>query len=587
MLTPGAPRPTLSSYQNTVAKLAMFAEDPRLKRAVPRLGADGQPGADGGSFGAVYRLEDPEDGRDWALKCFLRDEPDRRTRYQRVSDCLASVHDSWRAEVHYVDRGLFVAGTWWPVLLMEWIDGQRLTRWIDELFHDDPPDLKPRFKRAAREFTDAVYAMHRRGIGHGDLQSGNVLVVPDGAFRFVDYDAMTVPDFQDVPRHEDGHPDFRLPREDEQGAGDGTSTVDRLSLVRTGTFIADSSPAGAGLPSPDGAAAMHRDRFPSHVIHSALVMLGEAPELWAELHRPGGDHLLLSRTDLRNPNESQRWKRLLGHPNDRVRGTAQRLCGMLGSPAAALPDLEPLAEVADPQPFLTAMGWRLATEQATHQRPFLDLDALATARRLASAAPSYRAAQQKSDDVREPEPYGAPARAREPGVMREPRPVQEPEGVREPEAGRGPVGHPRMFPPGAPAPRPEPTAFRAPPPEPGSPPVPPFRPARPYCPNPYRPFAPVDQSAQRTSREPGPVGAGARAPGPGRRPPTGPVRRPPAPPGSGPGKRRLLPTRALALALTAVIAVGGVSWKWPEAPPVGAEWLQQHVLEQGSRSGRE
>ncbi|MEU9286663.1 hypothetical protein AB0D57_18570 [Streptomyces sp. NPDC048275] len=338
MLTPGGQRPTLSDYQNTVGQLHRFAQDPRLTRATPRRGADGQPGANGGSFGAVYRLDDPDDNRSWALKCFLRDEPDRRHRYEQISACLSSVRAPWHAEVHYLERGLYVGGNWWPVVLMEWIPGQRITGWIDRLIDENPADLASQFTRAARKFAAAVYQMHRCGISHGDLQSGNVLVLPNGAIRFVDYDAMTVPTYSCLPRREDGHPDFRLPRRDEWGVDDGTSTHIRGSAVHISTFITDSTTMSVNLPPQDGTAAMHRDRFPSQVIHSALVMLSEAPELWTELHRPGADHLLLSRRDFRNPVASERWERLLKHPRPRVRDTANRLHGMLGSMADALPD---------------------------------------------------------------------------------------------------------------------------------------------------------------------------------------------------------------------------------------------------------
>ncbi|UUU19286.1 protein kinase domain-containing protein [Streptomyces sp. DSM 40750] len=378
MLTPQGQRPTLSDYQSAVARLEQCSEEPRLKRCLPKLGADGQPGADGGSFGAVYCLEDPEDGRSWALKCFLRDEPLRERRYREIANCLHGARGSWQTEVHYLRNGLWVQGKWWPVVLMEWVSGLRLTDWIDGVLDQRPGEASAELRRLAHRFASAVHRMHRSGISHGDLQSGNVLVTSETAVRFVDYDAMTVPGWSIPPRREDGHPDFRLPREGERGQ-DGETEVRHTaaSTGTSGTVFTTSTSTGVPIQEPDALVAMHRDRFPSHVIHAALVMLSHDVSLWTALHRPGADHLLLSRKDFRDPTQSHNWHLLLHHRMREVRVTAAELRSMLNCPVDLQPDLEPQPEVASQESVLEPMAWRPTSGPRSGPRPFLDIGVFA------------------------------------------------------------------------------------------------------------------------------------------------------------------------------------------------------------------
>ncbi|MGA5078449.1 hypothetical protein ACPC37_12675 [Streptomyces griseoincarnatus] len=377
MLTPHGQRPTLCDYQAAVARLEQCSEDPVLKRCRPRLATDGQPGADGGTFGAVYRLDDPQNGRGWALKCFLRDEPHRERRYREITKCLVGARGTWHTEVRYLEHGLWVRGQWWPVVLMEWVPGLRLTDWIDRLLDQRPGTAGEELRCLAHRFAGAVYQMHRSGISHGDLQSGNVLVVPGTQVRFVDYDAMTAPGWLTPPRRENGHPDFRLPHEGERGPDGATELLHTAASTGTGGCVfTTGTSTGIPLQEPDALVAVHRDRFPSHVIHASLVMLGHDVSLWDALHRPGSDHLLLSRADFRDPAGSPAWHELLHHRTRGVRDAAAELRALLDCPADLQPDLEPRPEVASDETILRAMALRPEAEPPpATRRPFLDMDA--------------------------------------------------------------------------------------------------------------------------------------------------------------------------------------------------------------------
>ncbi|MFJ5776394.1 hypothetical protein [Streptomyces sp. NPDC093094] len=490
MRTPSGQRPTPSDYQSAVACLEQRSKDPLLKRCRPRLGSDGQPGSDGGSFGTVYPLEDPESGRLWALKCFNRDEPHREKRYREIANCLHGARGSWHVEVRYLHEGLWVQERWWPVVLMEWVPGKRLTDWIDQLLDRRQQDAAGELRRLAHRFASAVYQMHRSGISHGDLQSGNVLVTASTSVRFVDYDAMTVPAWSLPPRREDGHPDFRLPREGERGP-DGATQVHHTDITG-GTVFTSSTSNGIPIQEPDALVAMHRDRFPSHVIHTALVMLSHDLSLWEALHQHGSDHLLLSRKDFRDPVQSRNWQALLDHGTDEVRVRARQLLALLHCPADLQPDLEPQPEVTSSVNLLELMAYRPTTGPRSGPRPFLDIGifpapdgpkgpgpgpaaepsavpagepavAPASERDPARAAKPPVAPTAEPDPGRGTEPAAVPLTERRPGRAAEPAPVPatEPAPVRgtqppvAPAAEPAPVraAEPPLLPATAPSPR--------------------------------------------------------------------------------------------------------------------------------------
>ncbi|MET7455814.1 hypothetical protein ABZT03_28770 [Streptomyces sp. NPDC005574] len=448
MRTPSGSWPTLVDFQSAVARLEQCGEEPRLKRCRPRLDADGQPGADCGSFGAVYRLEDPQDGRLWALKCFTRDEPHRKDRYREIANCLRGARGSWRTEVHYLHNGLWVQARWWPVVLMEWAPGKRLTEWVDQLLDQRRRDTADELRRLAYRFASAVYQMHRSGISHGDLQSGNILVTAETEVRFVDYDAMTVPTWSLPPRREDGHPDFRLPREGERGP-DGATQI-RHTEVAVGTVFTPSTANGIPIQEPDALVAMHRDRFPSHVIYSTLVMLSHDLSLWKTLHQPGSDHLLLSRKDFRDPAQSAAWRTLLNHNVDEVRGMARRLLALLQCPVDLQPDLEPQPEVASQADVLRPMAYRPTTGPRPATRPFLDLGIFPAPDEPQDPRP-VPAAKPTVAPTAKPGPVPAAKPGPVPAAKPGPVPTAKPGPVRAQGAPVGPKAEPRpVRGPGAP-----------------------------------------------------------------------------------------------------------------------------------------
>jgi serine/threonine protein kinase len=152
---------------------------------------------------------------------------------------------SFTVDFHFLEEGIRVGGQWFPVLKMQWVEGLTLNEFVRQ--HADKPLMLDALlhlwaKMAAR--------LRESGIAHGDLQHGNVLVVPDKTMqslhlRLIDYDGMWVPALAKCPSGEVGHPNYQHP----QRAHDCTynAEVDRFPLLLVATALSCLKVRGRGL----------------------------------------------------------------------------------------------------------------------------------------------------------------------------------------------------------------------------------------------------------------------------------------------------------------------------------------------------
>ena len=73
----------------------------------------------------------------------------------------------------YLEQGIRVAGQWYPVLKMQWVEGLTLNQFVGQ-YLDKPAMLEALLQIWARM---AKY-LRAAEVGHCDLQHGNVLLVP-------------------------------------------------------------------------------------------------------------------------------------------------------------------------------------------------------------------------------------------------------------------------------------------------------------------------------------------------------------------------------------------------------------------------
>jgi hypothetical protein len=214
-------------------------------------------------------------------------------------------------------------------------------------------------------------------VAHGDLQHGNVLLVPGSrttklALKLIDYDGLFVPALAGRSAGEVGHPAYQHPQR-----------------IREGT-------AGPDV-----------DRVPLLVIATALRCLATAgPPLWVRYDN--GDNLLFREADLRAPGESALFRELWRVPDPLARVLVARLALACRSPIEEAPPVTALL-ADDLLPVLTP-------EQEGQARALLGSDAVA----VAVAAPPRQAG-------RRPIPAAVPADKRfdfEDGGAPRPRPAR-------------------------------------------------------------------------------------------------------------------------------------------------------------------
>ncbi|MBB5960414.1 hypothetical protein FHS29_007038 [Saccharothrix tamanrassetensis] len=326
--------PSGATYVEALQNTALCFRGTDLAGAEVRVDALGRPRAISGNFAGVFSLT-VADGTRYAVKCFTREVREQATRYRAVGEHLARLDDDWTVGFDYIGRGILVEGTWYPVLRMEWVEAVNLVRWI-ERNTDDPAALS----HTATRFARLVAELAAAGVGHGDLQHGNLLVCSDGSIKLVDYDGMYVPALAGLPAAETGHRNYQSP---------------------------DRTAADFG---PDV------DRFSSWVVYLSLVALATDPSLWRQLRDEDAEHLLLAESDFADPTGSFRLATLTGHPDARLRGLAERFQDILLHHRAAPPPLEPLEPfdvvqpVKAPVPVIAALpAWMAERVQAQAHMP--------------------------------------------------------------------------------------------------------------------------------------------------------------------------------------------------------------------------
>lgn len=162
-----------------------------------------------GNFAVVFKMQNPQTGETFALKCFTQDQDGRAEAYRQIETELRYVDSPYFISLHYIDKGIW-AGDYdsaFPVLLMPWVDGEPLDRHIAALVKTDPK----RLHLVAYKFSVMASWLVNQPFAHGDIKPDNILVRADGAMVLVDYDGLFVPSMLGTPSREAGTPAFRHP----------------------------------------------------------------------------------------------------------------------------------------------------------------------------------------------------------------------------------------------------------------------------------------------------------------------------------------------------------------------------------------
>ena len=287
--------PSASDYFEAVQNPPTAFAEPALKQGIVEPDKHGLPRARTGNFACVFKMS--SGGRDWALRCFLREVADQQQRYAAISQHLQSARLPYVASFNFQPKGIRVWSSWFPILKMEWVYGEPLDAYIKKHL-DDPRALRS----LASRWVALVKALRAQHIAHGDLQHGNILATED-ELRLVDYDGMYVPELQGRQSAERGHPNYQPPSRRDEDFGP------------------------------------YLDNFSALVIYTSILALSVDPRLWDQLR--GGDEALLFRAaDFKDPSFSRAFQLLQNCGEATVRDLTSRLQRMLLLDLTAMPPLD-------------------------------------------------------------------------------------------------------------------------------------------------------------------------------------------------------------------------------------------------------
>lgn len=291
--------PSPSDYQDTVQNPRVAFSDPALRDGQVVCDALGLPKPISGSFATVFQVEYA--GRRHAVRCFLRHVPDIAQRYTAISAYLQQVSMPYMVGFRFLDKGIRMRGEWFPVLKMDWLEGERLDVYVGRHLNDAAALLK-----LARQLLQLAATMRQAKIAHGDLQHGNLLVV-NHRLRLLDYDGMFVPALAGRGSNELGQPNYQHPSRSARDYGP------------------------------------HIDNFSVWVITLSLLGLALDSTLRSSFSS-SSEFLLLQHSDFDNPSASQALSALQQSSSPILRSlTLSFIPFLFASDLASIPSLEPQA----------------------------------------------------------------------------------------------------------------------------------------------------------------------------------------------------------------------------------------------------
>ncbi|WP_404479329.1 hypothetical protein [Novosphingobium sp. BL-52-GroH] len=211
--------PTMDQYNDVVQHPQNAFSDPALKTAKIATNGMGLPIALGGGFALTYTAKGQ--GGKYAVRCFHKEAKGLEARYLQVDKGLRAAGGSYFVGFEYQPAGVLVNGVRYPIVKMDWVEGDTLGTFLEDNYADPA-----RMVQLRAQFTELEKFLRGKSIAHGDLQNGNVLV--KSGLKLIDYDGVYVPTLPQGQGAELGHKHFQHPK---RSASDFGPEMDRFSFI--------------------------------------------------------------------------------------------------------------------------------------------------------------------------------------------------------------------------------------------------------------------------------------------------------------------------------------------------------------------
>lgn len=274
--------PTAAEYGEAIQNLLLTFDDSDIRAGQPSLDLFGLPKPRVGNFSVVFEVRSQVADQKWAVKCFTKHKSGLQERYREIDLHLQQHPLPFMVGFRYVPDGVLVRGQRYAFLKMEWVEGLQLDEFLADIL--GKPNCGTMLQTLCEMWIRVATWLRKADVAHGDLQHGNVLLVPasDGKaldLKLIDYDGMFVPTLASAASGEVGHPAYQHPERLAQG--------------------------GYNLES---------DRFSHLLIYTTLqCLISGGRALWDRYYN--GDRLLIGPQDLAAPERSAVFRELWQLPD--------------------------------------------------------------------------------------------------------------------------------------------------------------------------------------------------------------------------------------------------------------------------------
>jgi len=252
-----------------------------------------------GGFTTVFPFIS-SNGKKMAVRLWIADIGDAKKRSLKISEYLKHLNSKYFVNFEYLENAILINGQFYPVVIMDWIEGHTLKDYINTYISDSPKllCLSDRFRKM-------VLFFHQQNIAHGDLQHGNILVKPDGELVVIDYDSMYVEPLYGMQDIIKGLPGYQHPK-------------------RRSNKLVD----------------FRLDYFSELVIFLSILIFAKEPPLWEDYYET--EDLLFSISDFEKPSFSPLINRFLNDKDAIISELTKKLVEELA--VDDLKQLHPLEE---------------------------------------------------------------------------------------------------------------------------------------------------------------------------------------------------------------------------------------------------
>ena len=217
--------PTILEYVKAIQDAGNNLD--KLAHLTPVLDNHGEPYHISGAFAVVFKMQDKSTGKYYALKCFTKEQEGRADAYRQIAEELDMVEYPYIIFVKYMEKEVCVdcqcEEDKFPVLLMDWVDGDTMEAYIAANYHNQSS-----MSMLCYRFGKMAAWLRTQSFAHGDLKSDNIIVRPDGSLALVDYDGMFVPSMKGRKSPTKGTKNFSHPL---RTVDDFDETIDDFSLA--------------------------------------------------------------------------------------------------------------------------------------------------------------------------------------------------------------------------------------------------------------------------------------------------------------------------------------------------------------------